>query len=257
MSSVSWIILTHNRAETVNRAIRHCMANSGAEWDEIVWIDNGSAPGEYGNMARVLAPLSDSTVHVRYETNRGVARGYNTGMGLATCDYIVITGCDMLMPDGWLKTFKEYVTKIPETGVACIYSSHWTARPARLRTNWGIQHAGLALPIVHAMPIERRIFKRSFLADFGYFPESFGLYGFDDLAWAARVEKVCTEKGLLTYVIPDMVAEHLGDEGIEAHAGRDSKEYHAMKRREVEDPAKRAELNRLRSLGWPRFSPFL
>ncbi len=255
MSSVSWIILTHGRANIVERAIDHCRANAGAAWDEMIWVDNGSTPAEWEFLNAAVFP--HGTVQIRYPQNLGTARGYNTGMALATKDYIVITGCDMLMPDNWLATFKEYVEKIPETGVACIYSCHWTAKPERLRSNWGIQEAGLAMPIVHAMPIERRIFKRSLLADFGYFPETFGLYGFDDLAWAARAEQVCAEKGLLTYVIPGLVAQHLGDEGVEKHTGRDNAEYHAMKQREAKDPAKRIEMARLRDAGWPRFSPFL
>lgn len=253
-ATCSWIILTHNRAETVNRAMRHCMANAGAEWDELVWVDNGSDPEQYTEIA--CGPLGDASTRVRHAINRGVARGYNTGMGLATKDYIVITGCDMLMPDNWLKTFKEYVTRIPETGVACIYSSPWSLKHERLRLPYGVQEKN-DLCYVPAMPIERRIFRRELLRDFGYLPESFGLYGFDDLAWAARVESVCMEKNLLCYVIPGMVAQHLGDEGIEEHTGRDGQEYHAMKRREVEDPAKLVELERLKGLAWPRFSPFL
>lgn len=230
------------------------MNNACEKWDEMIWVDNGSAHAQWELMNCLTFP--SETIQVRYPTNRGVARGYNTGMALATSDFIVITGCDMRMPDGWLATFKEYVEKIPETGMACMYSSAWPLKGERLRLPYGVQEKN-GLRYVPAMPIERRIFRRSLLSEFGYFPESFGLYAFDDLALAARIEKVCAEKGLITYVIPDMVAQHLGDEGIEEHKGRDSSEYHAFKQREVRDPAKRAEIARLRDAGWPRFSPFL
>lgn len=250
--TVSWVILTYNRCHIVDEAITHCMNHAGDSWDELVWVDNGSNFQDFDYLDNVVI---DADISIRNKENKGVAKGYNQAIGLATKDYIVITGCDMMMPKNWLKTFKDYVTKIPETGVACMYSSHWTTKPERIRL-FGIDDTH-ALPIVHAMPIERRIFKRELLADIGYFPESFGLYGFDDLAWAKRAEKVCASKGLLTYVIPDMVAEHLGTEGIEAADGKDDPEYHNFKRQEAADPAKRVELQRLKDLGWPRFSPFL
>lgn len=251
MSTISWIILTYNRAEIVKRAFSHNATNAGAPWDELVWVDNGSKEEDYYDMDSFLA----TDIHVQNNQNNGVAKGYNQGLGLATKDYVVITGCDMLMPNNWLRTFKDYVEQIPNTGVACMYSSHWTEKPERIR-KFGIDESH-KLPIVHAMPIERRIFRRELLADFGYFPETFGLYGYDDIAWAMRAEQVCAERGLLSYVIPGYVAQHLGTEGINAHDGKDGAEYHAMKRAQVEDPLKQAELERRRALDWPIFKAFL
>ncbi len=251
MTTISWVILTHNRSEIVDRAIAHCMNNAGDGWDELVWVDNGSKPIHYNYLDTVI----DADVTVRLKKNLGVAKGYNRGMAMATMDYIVITGCDMLMPDNWLRTFKNYVETIPETGVACIYSSHWTTHQERLRRGFGFREVN-GLPIVDAMPIERRIFRRSLLAEFGYFPETFGLYGFDDIAWAYRVEQVCDKRGLLYYVIPDAVAEHIGTEGVASFDGKDAVEYHAMKRREAFDPMKSIELQRLSADGWPGTWPF-
>jgi GT2 family glycosyltransferase len=252
MTTVSWIILTHNRPEIVRKALEHNAGNAGDDWDELVWVDNGSSLQNLVSMQNSLFDYAD--IQVQNRENMGVARGYNQGLGLATKDYVLITGCDMLMPNNWLRTFKDYVEKIPETGVACIYSSHWTEKPERIR-QFGIDESR-GLPIVHAMPIERRIFKRSLLADFGYFPETFGLYGYDDLAWAYTAERVCMEKCLISYVIPGFVAQHLGTEGFANYDGKDDHAYHEMKRKEVMDPEKRAELARLRGLRWPRFSPF-
>lgn len=253
MPTVSLIILTHNRAEIVRKAVDHNLGNAGDMIEEIIWVDNGSEGLEFERLYNYMYSAAD--VCVLNARNLGVAKGYNRGMGLATQDYIVITGCDMLMPDDWLRTFKEYVTAIPQTGVACMYSCHWAERPERIR-KFGVEELG-GLPFVRAMPIERRIFRRDLLADFGYFPETFGLYGYDDIAWANRVEQVCVEKGLLSYVIHGAVAQHLGTEGINAYDGKDPAEYHAFKKREAEDPAKKAELARREELGWPRFTPFL
>lgn len=252
MTTVSWLLLTFNRGQTVRKSVTHNFDNAGCAPDELIWVDNGSTD----IITREFMLSLDPEVSILNNENLGVAKGYNRGMALATMDYIVITGSDMLMPDNWLSTFKDYVTKIPNTGVACIYSHHWTSKKERIREPYGRQVYN-GLEYVPAMPIERRIFKRSLLADFGYFPESFGLYSYDDLAWAYRAEKVCQEKGLLHYVIPDLVAEHMGTEGVAKYDGKDDVEYHLMKKREAADPAKKAELQRLKGLGWPKFTPFM
>lgn len=250
--TVSWIILTYNRGEIVKRSVTHNFDCAGAVPDELIWVDNGSTD----KICREFMQSMDPEVSVLHNENRGVAKGYNAAMTAASKDYIVITGSDMLLPNNWLATFKEYVATIPNTGSACIYSSHWTEKPERHRKQYGIQVVN-DLPLVHAMPIERRIFRRSLLTEFGYYPESFGLYGFDDIAYAHRIEKVCDEMGLLYYCIPDLVAEHLGTEGIARYDGKDAAEYHAMKQKEARDSAKRVELERLRNLGWPKFDPHL
>ncbi len=246
MSTCSWIMLTYNRGDIVKRSVEHNMANAGAEWDELVWVDNGSDDFNLNTYVDDLFNREEITTLVRNQTNQGAAKGYNRGMGLATCDYIMITGSDMLMPDNWLATFKKYMEVMP--GNACIYSKPLDKCPERIR---GAPDEHEGMPLIPALALERRIFPRSFLANVGYFPESFGKYGYDDLAWAMRAESICR-----TYVIPNMLAEHLGTEGVNPHDGKDAAEYHAFKQKEVQDPEKRVELARLRDLGWPRYSPF-
>lgn len=241
-TSVTWIVLTYNRAETVKTAIASCMANAGTHWDEMIWVDNGSSD----DMSFMHDMKPD--VKVLNKRNLGVARGYNIGLGLASRDYIVITGCDMIMPDGWLALFKEYIAAAPQS-IFSIYSKPLDYCRERLL---GAPQLIGSLPVIPAMALERRIFKRSLLGSIGYFPESFGLYGFDDLAWAERAHRHTT-----TYVIPTVHAIHLGTEGIYAQNEKELPEYHAFKHKEATDPAKQLELERLRRLGWPKYSPYL
>ncbi len=247
---VSWIILTYNRGAVVRQSVKHNFDTAGVAPDELIWVDNGSTDV----ITRDFMSGLDPEVSILNNENLGVAKGYNRGLGLATGDYIVITGCDMLMPNNWLGIMLDYVTGIPDTGVACVYSRSLASCQERVH---GLRRVVNGLPIIPALPIERRIFRRELLADFGYFPESFGLYGMDDLAWAQRAERVCAEKGLLSYVIPDMQAEHLGTEGVSRYDGKDEAAYHAMKKREASEHGKIIELARLRGLGWPRFTPYL
>ncbi len=246
--TISWVILTFNRADIVKKSVLHNMRTAGDTWDEIVWCDNGSTDGVRDFM------MHYADVGVLHKTNLGVAKGYNAALGMARKDYIVITGSDMLMPEGWLCHFKEYVRRIPNTGVACIYSKPLALCPERVR---GPAQIVNSLPLVPALAIERRIFKRSLLSDIGYFPEEFGKYGFDDVCWAERAEIVAREKGLINYVIPTMIAEHLGTEGVARHNGKDAADYHAMKRKEVFDPDKSVAFAKRREAGWPRFGPYL
>lgn len=245
---ISWVVLTYNRGDTVKKAISHNMANAGSEWHEMVWVDNGST-----DHVRELMAEFRPEVSILHKTNLGVAKGYNAGMIMSRGDYIVITGCDVLMPDNWLAMFKEYVTQIPNTGVCAMYTGPLSECQERIR---GERYEIGGLPIVPAMPIGRRIFRRELLADFGYFHEGFGLYGWDDVPWAYRAEKICQEKNLLCYVIPDKFGEHLGTEGINQYDGRDQSEYHRFKAREVANPEKHKLLSQLAEQRWPKFTPY-
>lgn len=253
--TVSWVVLTYNRCESVRKAITHCMEYAGEKWDELVWVDNGSVDGVRDFM-RSLKP----DVTILNKENLGVAKGYNRGLALSSCDYVVITGCDMLMPDGWLRTFKEYVRRIPQTGVACIYSGPLSWVPERARKGtpeelWKRETLN-GLDIVHAMPIGRRILSRRLLMEIGFFHEGFGLYGWDDVVWGHRAEKICDEKGLLYYVIPDQIAEHLGTEGVMMFDGKDDFDYHAFKKKEADDRNKHKLMAELSRQGWPYFNPY-
>lgn len=253
---VSWLLLTYNRAEKVQRAVTHNMRTAGRKWDELIWVDNGSSDGVRSVMSALKPDVS-----VLHDRNLGVAPGYNRAMVLATGTHLVITGCDMLMPEGWLDTFCRYFEAIPETGVASIYSGPLSDLPERARKgkgrgDWQREERN-GLPFIHAMPIGRRMFRRELLRDAGYLREDFGLYGWEDCEWGRRVERVCDEQGLLYYVIPDQIAEHLGTEGIHGYDGKDEREYHAFKQRESNDPAKQAVLRRCETENYPYWSPYV
>lgn len=244
--SVTWVLLTFNRKKTVEECFQHNASVSGEEWNELVWCDNGSSDGTN----KIPLPAH---VKIRNVENLGVAKGYNRAMALASKDYIVITGCDMKMPHGWLKTFKDYIRAIPETGIACIYSQPLDKVPERIR---GQEQIVNGLPIVPAMPIGRRILSRKMLHDVGYFHEGFGLYGWDDVVWGYRAEKVCKEQGKLSYVIPRQIAQHFGTEGVQMFDGKDHVDYHAFKQREVNERYKAKLMSDLRERGYPRFNPY-
>jgi len=253
--TISWIILTFNRAEIVDYSVHYNLAHSGRVPDEIVWVDNGSTD-KVREVMTAFGP--DKTVLL--DQNYGVAVGYNRGYLAATCDYVVITGCDTEMPDNWLTTFEKYLTKIPDTGVACIYCSDISQVPERKRGEPVIVNG---LPIQPALPFGRRIVNRKLLLDeIGLLHEDLGLYGWEDNVWGERALTVCARLQLWCYSIPGQIALHLGTEGMEptttAKHGdlKDDPAYHAFKRQEALDPAKQAKLAKIREDFYPYYNPY-
>lgn len=249
---VSLVLLTMNRAAVVARAYAHNLSSAGADVDEVVWVDNGSTDEQGLVMSRAIRGVREPDVVVLNRKNLGVARGYNRGYALATGDYVVITGCDMLMPDQWLATMLAYQEEL--NGITCIYSRPFSDVPERMEGPPAVAPSGASYQ--PAMPIGRRLLRRDLFLDIGYFREDFGLYGWEDVEWGHRASKVCKEKGLPTYAIPGMVAEHLGTEGVLGHDGKDDAAYHAFKRMEALNPKKQDVLRRAREDGYPHFNPY-
>lgn len=245
---ISLVLLTHNRAALTARSLRHNIDSAGHPIDELVWVDNGSKDG-----VREVMRSFEPDVSVLHDQNLGVARGYNHGLLLATGDYLVITGSDMLMPPNWLRAMVEHVEKIPETLVACIYSKPWTEVSERITSAPRTVNGLMVQP---ALALERRILSREALGLIGYFHEGFGLYGWDDVEWAYRAERVAKETKRLNYALPNLLAEHLGTEGIALCDGKDDEAYHAMKRREALDPKKQQLLEQRAAAGFPYYNPY-
>lgn len=248
MKRISWVILTYNRAKSVEKAITHCMGNAGYPWDEIVWCDNGSTDG-----VRDFMTMLEPEVAILNKTNLGVAKGYNRAMAMATGTHMVITGCDMLMPDLWMAKMVKCFDVIPNTGIVTIYASPMSVVKERIRGEPAVEGG---IRIQPAMPIGRRMLPVSLQREIGYFNEGFGMYGWDDVAWGNRAEVVCKAKGLRYYNLPDMVAEHLGTEGNVGYDHKDEHEYWNWKKKQVSDPKKQELLADLRKNGWPGFNPY-
>lgn len=233
-------MLTFNRADLLERTISHNVSVANSLIDELVWVDNGSKDERVEQVMRQYDPH----ISVLNRTNVGVFRGYNQGFALATGDYIVITDDDMLMPAGWLASFKEYLRALPDTGVACIQYDN----PNLLLRNVQLRN-GLAYHPCY--PIGRFLVRRDLLVKkIGFFREDFGLFGLGDIEWARRAVRVCKEEKLLTYALPGPRCEHLGT------ADRDPTDYLAFKRKEESDPHKLALLRRCRAENYPYYNPF-
>lgn len=243
---ISLVVLTFNRAETVARAVAHNIANAGRKIDELVWVDNGSTDG-----VRDVMRGFNPDVSILHAENLGVAKGYNRGFAVSGGDWIVLTGCDMLMPDGWLATMERYAESLPSTDIVAMYSVPFEQCRERLYGEMLTSPDGL--PYQRALPMGRRMMRRDVLSRAGYLREDFGLYGWEDVEWARR----CVARGLFCYAVPGMVAEHLGTEGVRMFKpGGDPQGYHEFKKAEVSDPAKLQLMARCEDQGYPYYNPY-
>jgi hypothetical protein len=107
-----------------------------------------------------------------------------------------------------------------------------------------------------AMPIGRRMLSRRLLSEIGFFREDFGMYGWDDVEWGYRAERVCKEKGLQCLNLVNLTAEHLGTEGNVGYDHKDEHAYWAWKKSQVDDPEKLALLKKCAAENYPHYNPY-
>lgn len=240
-------MLTFNRLEDVDRSLRANLATAGYPIKEIIHVDNGSEKP----LADWFKTLFNPSIQVLHSTNLGVAKGYNHGMLLATSSHIVITGCDRIMPDGWLKHMVEGFEAIPNTGVISWYASPTEATRKGLieKRFTGPNEFINGMLIRRAFPCEARMHSRDFLLKAGFFREDLGLYGYEDVEWIERAERVARENNLINYIFTDRpFATHINDGENEA--------YREFKRLENDQPYKKDITHKLWELGSPYYNPY-
>ena len=151
------------------------------------------------------------------------------------------------MPKDWLKTIVDHYEAIPNTGIISIYSMAIEKLPERLRD----KPEGKVINgkhIIGAMPMGAKFLSRDLKRKVGYYKEDLGLYGWEDVLWAERAEKVTKEMGLVNYIIKDFYADHLGH--------TDAADYVAFKKKEALDQKKHDVCNQYRQAGHPYYTPF-
>lgn len=232
----TWVIMTHNK-KSADESVKYNLANAGAKVDEIIWVDNGSE-----KRSEFLDALADRKIFNK--TNLGIARGYNPAFAMASGDFIIITGSDTKMPDGWLRIFKDYCEKVPNTGVACMCNVPYEKAPERIQ---GVKQVINGFEIVPALPLGFRVINKKILKECGYLREDFGLYGWDDVEWAHRISK---HSKMLHYIIPGYVPQH---DMFHAWDG----EYVEFKKREVADPSKQVKLQWCADNNYPIYNPYV
>jgi len=249
LKTVSLVILTWNRMPSVAKSVASNLKTAEYPIHEIVHVDNGSEEGYCDWFKKTFNPA----VQVRHAENKGVAVGYNRGLALASGDYVVITGCDRIMPQGWLKTWMEHYEAIPNTGTICCLSTVLTKDVAAPFKGSPLKVNGKEIIVQY--PMEARICSKEFLFGAGFFREDFGLYGYEDAEWANRADRYAKEKGLINYMIPALQrADYLTCEDFEIQV--DGKDYWQHKQDLHKDPRRKELFVWCRNNGNPYYNPY-
>lgn len=254
MSDVSIALLTWNRAKVFEETMNVSLRNTGMDWGEMVWTDNGSEPEQYERM-KIFMSQFKVTAHVRYDHNTGMHRGFNTSLALSRSKYVVLIGPDVIMPDGWLKLFYDYAERIPDAGIVAMYTVPIEKVPERYRKNRNVETVN-GLPVLRALPFDHFIIRRSIFQQVGYWREDFGLYGWSDVEWLERCEAILPKHGLNCYVIPNLHCNHLATAGAEEFRKENSPDYNAWKQAEAKLAHNTNLIQKCRAEGNPYYSPF-
>src|SRR3990172_5185372 len=165
---ISVILVTWNRCDLVRDTLQKNRASSGREWDELVWVDNGSTDG-----TSELAVAEKPDALVLFKNNQGVSKGYNRALSLCAGDWIAIPGDRNIMPQNWLKMWAE-IAETDQVDVVSLWVCDYgipTERhlPGEIQTLAGHRcRPGIAFDTI--------IFRRSLLSTAGYWRGDFGMY---------------------------------------------------------------------------------
>lgn len=247
---ISWNLLTFNRAELVEMCLQKNLEKMGHAASEIVWTDNGSSQKQM--VEEIVKPYGIPLKKIQHETNLGVAKGYNACALNSSGDWILITGCDRLFQDNWLKLWVEAATIMSNTKCISVYAHSIDKLPERKR---GEPFMANDRKLCKAMPFGARLVHKDLFALAGHLREDLGLYGFEDVIWSETAMKICEQKAWGYYAALDMQSRHIGDEGVKEYVGFDPHDYWRFKQAEVKDPRKMEVVNRCMKQGWPPYFP--
>lgn len=117
---MSVVIPTHNRAETIERAIRSVLAQD-VESLEVIVVDDASTD----DTEQVIKALDDQRIrYIRHATNRGAPAARNTGIAAASGDLIAFQDSDdEWMPDKLAKQMQLF--EADGSNVDIVYTGFW------------------------------------------------------------------------------------------------------------------------------------
>jgi hypothetical protein len=113
MATISVIVPAYNQGHYLEEAIGSVVAQSYEDW-EIIVVDDGSTD----NTRAVATSFSDDRVRYHYQSNQGLSAARNTGISLATGDYISFLDSDDLFLPQKLELLLTLLESQPELGFA-------------------------------------------------------------------------------------------------------------------------------------------
>ncbi len=120
MEKVSVIIPTYNRAHLIERSVKSVL-NQTYKNLEVIVVDDGSKD----NTEEIIKSINDDRIIYYKQENGGAAKARNTGVNLATADYIAFHDSDDCWREDKLEKQMKYFLENPYFGmVYCDYKMH-------------------------------------------------------------------------------------------------------------------------------------
>lgn len=120
MEKVSVIIPTYNRANLIERSVRSVL-NQTYDYIEVIVVDDGSTD----NTEEIIKSINDNRIIYYKQENGGAAKARNTGVSLATSEYIAFHDSDDVWREDKLFKQMSFLEENPHYGmVYCNFMFH-------------------------------------------------------------------------------------------------------------------------------------
>ncbi len=125
----SVIIPLYNKKNFIESSIASALTQDFYDY-EIIVVDDGSTDGS----ADVVASISDPRIRLLHQSNQGVGRARNTGIGASAKPWIAFLDADDIWAPNHLSTLSAIITAKPEAGFV---STRYTRDTASNHFDWG------------------------------------------------------------------------------------------------------------------------
>ena len=190
MPKVSVIIPTYNRAHLIKQSVQSVLEQSYQDF-EIIIVDDGSTD----NTDQVIRDLGKLVnIVYRYQENQGRSKARNTGLRIATGQYITFLDSDDTYLQNKLQVQVEFLDSHPDIGM--VYAS--SACEDEFGNSLGSQYLAFAQgqiyeqiafcsPVTIILPTV--MVRREIIEKVGFFDEN--LNRFEDTDYWRRISRIC------------------------------------------------------------------
>ncbi|MEV0294811.1 glycosyltransferase [Nocardia sp. NPDC050710] len=116
-TTVSVVVCTLGRADTLPTAVRAVLHGQARPAHEVIVVDNDPASGA---TRRALAGFDDPRLRIVAEARRGVSWARNTGLDVAVGDVVAFTDDDVEVEPDWLLRLAAVFDADPACEIACV-----------------------------------------------------------------------------------------------------------------------------------------
>lgn len=211
---ISLVIPVFNQLEYTGRCLESLFRNTPEPYELLV-VDNASADGTADFLAGLRPPAVCRRFHViRNESNLGVAKGWNQGLGAAAGDPVGFLNNDIVLTPGWLSGVLSFLRDTPQGGIAGPHVTDGALPPGY--DDWARHYtAENAARVDEGFHGCCFFVTRALIAAVGGFDEGYAMGGWEDVDYGHRARLA----GFRTLITHRSVVHHFGSRTMSALDG--------------------------------------